>query len=111
MPRRARRGSRNRFPTSISAPSSPMRRALCCRSPIPPTSSSSAAGALARETLATDFESPRLPRGGRIAAGGLALTAVALLGASALGLDLGLPTLITAALTTLAVLGLNRQSP
>ncbi len=69
------------------------------------------AGALARETLATDAESPRLPRGGRIAAGGLALTAVALLGASALGLDLGLPTLITAALTTLAVLGLNRQSP
>ena len=36
---------------------------------------------------------------------------MALLGASALGLDLGLPTLITAALTTLAVLGLNRQIP
>ena len=29
------------------------------------------AGALARETLATDVESPRLPRGGRNAAGGL----------------------------------------
>jgi arsenical pump membrane protein len=43
-----------------------------------------------------------LSRGGRQAAWGIAMTGAILIGASALGLDLGLPTFISAAIATLA---------
>ena len=43
--------------------------------------------------VATSRDAAPLPRGGRLAAVGIALTAVVLLAASALGLELGLPTL------------------
>jgi arsenical pump membrane protein len=49
--------------------------------------------------------------GGKLAAAGIALTAVVLLGASALDRQLGLPTFIAGAVVTAAVLILARQSP
>ena len=52
-----------------------------------------------------------LPPGGRLAAAGIALTAVVLIGASAMGRDLGLPTFVAGALVALLVLSVARKSP
>jgi arsenical pump membrane protein len=52
-----------------------------------------------------------LRRGGALAAFGIAMTAIVLLTASAMGWDLGLPTFIAGAAVTAAVLALGRQSP
>jgi arsenical pump membrane protein len=52
-----------------------------------------------------------LTLGGKLAASGIALTAVVLLGASASGRDLGLPTFIAGTVVTIIVLGIGRQSP
>jgi arsenical pump membrane protein len=52
-----------------------------------------------------------LRRGGALAAFGIAMTAIVLLTASAMGWDLGLPTFIAGAAVTAAVLTLGRQSP
>ncbi|MGE3064616.1 MAG: arsenic transporter [Hyphomicrobiaceae bacterium] len=52
---------------------------------------------------------PELPRGGYLAAFGIAATAVALLAASALQLDLGWPTCL-AAFAALALVGLGKRS-
>jgi arsenical pump membrane protein len=67
--------------------------------------------ALSEETLAEDVEPPKLPRSGKLAGAGIALTAVALLASSGLGLQLGLPTAICGVLTVLAVLILKRSGP
>lgn len=62
-------------------------------------------------SVGTEFESVKLTRGAAIVAGGIALTAVVLLASSALGHDLGLPTLICGALVTAVVLLIGRKSP
>ena len=68
-----------------------------------------------RRALRAPFESsvplPPLTRGARLAALGIVLTAVALLWASSDGLQLGLPTFLAGALTTMLVLLLERRSP
>jgi arsenical pump membrane protein len=56
-------------------------------------------------------EMPHLAAGGKLAAAGIGLTAVVLLGASTLGRDLGLPTLVAGSLVTIIVLLIGRQSP
>ena len=59
----------------------------------------------------SDAEVHALSASGRLAAGGIALTAVALLLASAYALDLGLPTLLAACATTLAIAAAKREAP
>jgi arsenical pump membrane protein len=61
--------------------------------------------ALSEETLAEDVEPPKLSGTGKLAAAGIALTAVALLASS------GLPTAICGVLTAIAVLILKRLGP
>jgi arsenical pump membrane protein len=61
--------------------------------------------------VATIADAPSLRLGGKLAAVGIALTAVLLLGASALDRQLGLPTFIAGALVATAVLMIGRQSP
>jgi arsenical pump membrane protein len=56
-------------------------------------------------------EMPPLTLGGKLAACGISLTAVVLLGASALGRDLGLPTFVAGAAVTIIVLAVGRLSP
>jgi len=59
----------------------------------------------------TDIAIPKLGRGGRIAAVGLVAAVLVLLGASAAGLALGLPTLLAGVGTVIAVLVAERSSP
>ena len=63
------------------------------------------------EAVASTVPLPPLTRGARLAALGILLTAVALLSASAAGLELGLPTFVAGALTTALALLLDRRSP
>ncbi|MEE7475195.1 arsenic transporter [Methylobacterium hispanicum] len=65
-------------------------------------------GALRAETVATDVETPALGRGGTIAAVGILATGAALIGASAAGIELGLPTFVAGLATTLVVVAVNR---
>lgn len=60
------------------------------------------------ETVATDVEVPGLPFGGKVAGAGIVATGAALIGASAAGIELGLPTFIAGLATTLVVLLINR---
>jgi arsenical pump membrane protein len=53
----------------------------------------------------------QLSLGGKLAAVGIAMTAIVLLAASTLGRDLGLPTFIAGAAVTVLVLAIARQSP
>jgi arsenical pump membrane protein len=62
-------------------------------------------------TVATVNDSLKLTLGGKLAALGIAMTAIVLLAASAMGRDLGLPTFIAGAAVTAIVLALARQSP
>src|SRR5439155_17550291 len=62
-------------------------------------------------TVAVMERMPPLTPGGKLAAAGIALTAVVLLGASALGRDLGLPTFVAGAAVTISVLLTARKSP
>jgi arsenical pump membrane protein len=62
-------------------------------------------------TVATVDGITRLRLGGKLAAFGIAMTAIVLLAASAMGRDLGLPTFIAGATVTAIVLVLGRQSP
>lgn len=64
-----------------------------------------------RQPITSDIAMPVLPRGGFMTACGIAVTAVALLAASARGLDLGLPTFVAGIITMAAVLLSQRQSP
>ncbi len=67
--------------------------------------------ALSAESLAEDVEPPKLSSNGKLAAAGIALTAVALLASSGLGLQLGLPTATCGVLTAIVVLLLKRSAP
>src|SRR5665213_1232615 len=67
-------------------------------------------GAIARK-ISEDFPTEPLSVGGKCVAIGIALTAVALLGASSLDRQLGLPTFIAGAAVTIIVLVISRQSP
>ncbi|KAB1076095.1 arsenic transporter [Methylobacterium planeticum] len=66
------------------------------------------AGALAGQEIATDAKARALSGTGRIAGLGIVATAGVLIGASAFGLDLGLPTFIAGLATTLVVLAIKR---
>jgi arsenical pump membrane protein len=61
--------------------------------------------------IATDVPVPHLSHSGKVAAAGIAATAVALIVASALDIQLGLPTAIAGALTTAIVLIVERKGP
>ncbi|CAO4143748.1 arsenic transporter [Methylorubrum aminovorans] len=63
---------------------------------------------LKAETVATRIETPALGRGGAVAGLGIVATGAALIGASAAGLELGLPTFAAGLATTLIVLAINR---
>ena len=66
---------------------------------------------LNEERLRTDVEKPHLSREGRFAAFGIVAIALVLLTASALDVQLGLPTFICGAVTAAAILLIGRQSP
>ena len=61
--------------------------------------------------IARDIQVPELSRGGRVAAGGIAITAIVLLVASSLDWQLGLPTFLAGLATASVILALNRLSP
>src|SRR5712671_2199186 len=63
------------------------------------------------QRISEDFRTEPLSIGGKTVAVGIALTAVALLGASSLDRQLGLPTFIAGAAVTVVVLITSRQSP
>ena len=67
--------------------------------------------ALAAETIAATSVRPPLGHGGRLTMAGIGAVAVVLLACSAFDVQLGLPTLVSGAVTTAIVLALNRQSP
>ena len=67
--------------------------------------------ALAEESIESRVPHPKLGRGGRLTAIGIAAISVVLLTASALDVQLGLPTFICGLVTAAAVLALSRQSP
>jgi arsenical pump membrane protein len=60
--------------------------------------------------ISRDIQVPTLSRGGRVAASGIGVTAIALLIASSLDWQLGLPTFLAAATTAMAIMILNRLS-
>lgn len=66
---------------------------------------------LLSDTVAREIERPQLSHSAKIAGGGISATALVLLVASSLGLDLGLPTLVSGAITAALVLLINRESP
>src|SRR3954471_13021664 len=68
-------------------------------------------GALRQEALRTDVEKQHLSREGRLAAFGIAAVAAVLLTASALDIQLGLPTFVCGVVTAAAILLVSRQSP
>ncbi len=67
--------------------------------------------ALRAEKIAPRVPHPRLGRGGMLTAYGIAAIGVVLVGASALNVQLGLPTFICGVVTAAVVLTLGRQSP
>ncbi len=67
--------------------------------------------ALKEDTIARDVEQPALSHSARLAGWGLVVTAVILIGASAMNLDLGVPTFAAGVVTTIIVLALTRQNP
>src|SRR6266851_257375 len=67
--------------------------------------------ALAEESIESRVPHPKLGRGGTLTAIGIAAIGVVLLTASALDVQLGLPTFICGLVTAAAVLALSRQSP
>ncbi|CAL77037.1 putative arsenite permease [Bradyrhizobium sp. ORS 278] len=67
--------------------------------------------ALSDETLRTDADKPHLSREGRLAAMGIIAIAAVLLTASALDVQLGLPTFVCGVVTAAAILLVSRQSP
>ena len=63
---------------------------------------------LRAETVSTAVETPALSLGGMVAGFGIVATGAALIGASAAGIELGLPTFLAGLATTLVVLAINR---
>jgi len=66
---------------------------------------------LKEERLERNVSRPRLSHGGKLTAWGIAAIGAVLLGASALDVQLGLPTFLCGAITATLVLILSRQSP
>ena len=64
-----------------------------------------------RQGISSEIERPRLLAGGKVAAWGIAGTAVVLLAASAFGIQLGLPTFLAGAATAALVLLRSRSGP
>jgi arsenical pump membrane protein len=67
--------------------------------------------ALNEERLESNVPRPQLGRGGKLTAYGIGAIGLVLLGASALDVQLGLPTFLCGVITAAAVLVLSRQSP
>jgi arsenical pump membrane protein len=67
--------------------------------------------ALATDTVSAHVEPMALSSSARLAGVGLIVTALLLLGASALDLDLGLPTFVAGCLTTVIIMAVTRRSP
>ena len=67
--------------------------------------------ALQQERIEKDVPKPHLGKGGVLTAYGIGAIGVVLLGASALHLQLGLPTFICGVVTAVLVIIFNRQSP
>jgi arsenical pump membrane protein len=67
--------------------------------------------ALDEEKIETSVAKPKLSREGKLTACGIAAICIVLLGASALDLQLGLPTFICGVVTVTVVLIASRQSP
>ena len=65
-------------------------------------------GRLKGQSIKTDVETAALGLGGKVASAGIVGTAGALIGASAAGIELGLPTFIAGLATTLIVLAIKR---
>jgi arsenical pump membrane protein len=63
------------------------------------------------QSVANDVPIHPLPLGGKLVASGIALTAIVLLAASTLGIQLGLPTFLAGITVTVAVLMIARESP
>jgi arsenical pump membrane protein len=63
------------------------------------------------QKIAADIDIPRLSAGGRMAAAGIAGTAVVLLASSAFGLQLGLPTFLSGVATAILVLAIAKCGP
>jgi arsenical pump membrane protein len=68
-------------------------------------------GEALKQKIAVDVHVPELSRAGKTAAGGIAMTGVALLAASAFDIQLGLPTTIAGAATAAVVLISERKAP
>ncbi|MGE5158635.1 MAG: arsenic transporter [Gemmatimonas sp.] len=66
---------------------------------------------LSEESIEPSVPKPKLGRGGRLTAVGIAAIGIVLVTASALDFQLGLPTFICGLVTATAVLALSRQSP
>nr|WP_249811713.1 arsenic transporter [Bradyrhizobium sp. 197] len=66
---------------------------------------------LKNESIEMRVPHPKLGRGGRLTAYGIGAIGIVLIWASALDLQLGLPTFLCGSTTTAAVLLINRQSP
>ncbi|MBB3659330.1 arsenical pump membrane protein [Rhizobium sp. BK650] len=66
---------------------------------------------LLEESLAVKAERPFLTRSASLAGWGILVTAVVLVAASAMHVDLGVPTFLAGTITTASVLTLTRQSP
>ena len=64
-----------------------------------------------RETIKSDIAQPDLPVGGVVAALGIGATVLILMGASAIGAQLGMPTALAGIATSTVVLVRNRQAP
>src|SRR5262249_43235255 len=64
-----------------------------------------------RQPIAANVPVPRLSGSGKVAAAGIAATAIVLLTCSGLDLQLGLPTAVAGALTPLLVLAVERKGP
>jgi arsenical pump membrane protein len=67
--------------------------------------------ALSEETIEANVPTPLLSNGGKLAAIGITAIGIVLLTASALDVQLGLPTFVCGLVTTAAVLAISRQSP
>jgi arsenical pump membrane protein len=67
--------------------------------------------ALNEENIEINVPKPKLSREGKLTAVGIGAIGIVLLGASALDMQLGLPTFICGAVTAIAVLLVSRQSP
>ncbi|WP_425070021.1 arsenic transporter [Rhizobium tumorigenes] len=66
---------------------------------------------LLQDSVASDVEAPHLTPTAKLAGAGLVVTALILIGASAFGLDLGLPTFVCGLVTAALIVVVGRESP